>query len=623
MNNDVELIPVKGVLPSVQVQSDNVIYVPQAHKNKAGIVKEGDGVLIENGVVSLNKQTVEDMIDANKWVSYGFEQNLTEDEKGMARHNIGAGDNDFTGSYYDVTQKPHLNTDNSASLPVGDEEINNTVILHKISKTGSFNNLNDVPHETLDFAESERQKSKNLFNINNGIYKGALTTSGGLATANNVSFSINNETITLTTDTYDWRGIHSEYFKLKGNTVYTLSYSRSDVVAFLVCFYDSSYTFISSVYEQGNTQKTFTVPTNTAYVRFGIQNTSVGTVTISNIQIEEGTVATDYQPYNGEITHNGDAPVVFAESERQKSKNLCCLKNESATVAGVTMIYDSINQTIELNGTSAGDINIFPDSRTILPTISNSLGKTYTITIIKESGNFSENFGVFLGSLDSDIWSDRFTLWVNKGNTSSSVTFTVSTNHTYDTLFVYLLSGTVVNNLKLKVQIEEGSVVTDFQSYNGAIVHEKQIADVEHVETIYDMNTKNTIGGTAYTAGIPFSNISISNVNFNKYKYLRFTCRWNEHPNNWYGGTITFDLDLKTPYNADTNYISVISNRPSNCYAIDSILTYDLVGFVKVNINKNGLDVLGYKITYTGERTAYTPDNYLTYFRIEKIEGVY
>ena len=39
-------------------------------------------------------------------------------------------------------------------------------------------------------------------------------------------------------------------------------------------------------------------------------------------QIEEGSVATDYQPYYGQITHNGDKEIEFAESERQKSKNL-------------------------------------------------------------------------------------------------------------------------------------------------------------------------------------------------------------------------------------------------------------------------------------------------------------
>ena len=355
--------------------------------------------------------------------------------------------------------------------------------------------------------------------------------------------------------------------------------------------------------------------------------TPSGTV-VSVAGEEKTSINTDTTPTANSqnlVTSGGvhDYPAItFAESERQKSKNLCCLKNESVTDAGVTMIYDSINQTIELNGTSTGDVNIMPNIRNILPIISNSLGKTYSFTILIESGNVSENFGAYLGSLDSDIWSDRFTIWFNKTDTSSSITFTVSTNHTYDTLFVYLLKGTVVNNLKLKVQIEEGSVATDYQPYNGAIVHEKEIADVERIETIYEMNTKNTIGGVPYTAGIPFSNITISNVDFTSYKYLRFTCRWNEHLDNWFGGAITFDLDLTTPYNADAMYMSVVSNRPSSCYIADNVLTFDLVGLVIVNANKNSLSVKGYKITYTGERTAYTSDNYLPYFRIEKIEGV-
>ena len=168
------------------------------------------------------------------------------------------------------------------------------------------------------------------------------------------------------------------------------------------------------------------------------------------------------------------------------------------------------------------------------------------------------------------------------------------------------------------IQIEEGSTATDYQPYNGAIVHKSEIEPV----LIYEINTKNTIGGTPYTAGIPFSNISISNVDFNKYKYLRFTCRWNNHGSNWFGGTITFDLDLTTPYNSDAEYMSVISSRPSSCYVADDALTYDLVGIINVNGNKNSLSVRGYKITYTGERTVFTSDNYLPYFRIEKIEGI-
>lgn len=205
---------------------------------------------------------------------------------------------------------------------------------------------------------------------------------------------------------------------------------------------------------------------------------------------------------------------------------------------------------------------------------------------------------------------------------NTSVINDITSPTDYNQLRIAISNGITFDNFKYSLQYEKGSVATDYQPYNGVIVHEKEIADVEHFETIYEMNTKNTIGGTAYTAGIPFSNISISNMDFHKYKYLRFTCRWNDNLDNWFGGTITFDLDLQTPYNSDLNYISVISNRPSSCYAADTARTFDLVGFVKVSTNKNVLDVVGYKITYTGERTSYTPDNYLPYFRIEKIEGV-
>ena len=83
----------------------------------------------------------------------------------------------------------------------------------------------------------------------------------------------------------------------------------------------------------------------------------------------------------------------------------------------------------------------------------------------------------------------------------------------------------------------------------------------------------------------------------------------------------SFDLDLTTPYNSDAEYMSVISSRPSACYVADSATTFDLVGQIVVNGSKNSLGVNGYKITYTGERTTYTSDNYLPYFRIEKIEG--
>ena len=586
MNNDVELIPVKGVLPSVQVQSDNVIYVPQAHKNKAGIVKEGDGVLIENGVVSLNKQTVEDMIDANKWVSYGFRQNLTEDEKGMARHNIGAGDNYFTGSYYDLTQKPHLNTNNTTGLDYGDEELNDTINLHKISKTGSFNDLRHVPQETIDFAESERQKSKNLFDTTK---------------AENVGYNWNGTLNSNNSSHY----ISCGFIKIKPNTNYIFSLADSTITMQYTgaLFYTLDKTYISYVECNGNT---FITPSNAEYMicQFWFESNPMNYKDI--IQIEENSVATSFQKFNGQITHNGDAPVVFAESERQKSKNLFDLSDFDSNLTGNV---SSTQTDQQITFTSTNPIAWFGYKVPV------ETGKQYTISVSDISYTTE---GLFVGN--SDV-RDEFSY----GKLTTSIkTLTLTTNSNYLYIKGYATYNTVGDAFTInKLQIEKGSVATEYQPYNGAIVHEEQIADVEHIETIYEMNTKNSIGGSPYTAGIPFSNISISNVDFNKYKYLRFTCRWNDHPSNWFGGTITFDLDLQTPYNSDLNYISVISNRPSSCCFYDAAKTFDLVGFVKVNIDKNVLNVIGYKITYTGEQTSYTSDNYLTYFRIEKIEGVY
>ena len=361
MNNDVELIPVKGVLPSVQVQSDNVIYVPQAHKNKAGIVKEGDGVLIENGVVSLNKQTVEDMIDANKWVSYGFKQNLTEDEKGMARHNIGAGDNYFTGSYYDLTQKPHLNTNNTTGLDYGDEELNDTINLHKISKTGSFNDLKHVPQETLAFAESERQKSKNLFKSN---------------------------------------------------------------------FWNKS----SNVFEKNGI--TFT-----------------------------------YNPDDYSITMNGTAT----------TRALCYLNPDALSYIGVgTYTFSGFNQVTPLE---TAYVQAYNKALNKYPALlySNYSKRTVSFTDVK-----------------------------------------------FTDLYISVNAGASCNNLVLKFQIEEGSVATEYQPYNGAIVHEKEIADVEHIETIYEAVSSDTNINWGQTSGIK-ADTSVNGVvtftrdlsQISKYKYLK------------------------------------------------------------------------------------------------------
>ena len=424
---------------------------------------------------------------------------------------------------------------------------------------------------SADFAESERQKTKNLFNALNVKMQTGL------------SYNENTNTFTYTVNEPMSSGITAFVVIPLGYLdagTYTVSFqSTSSVVD-----NENGYTeyIIGKLNQQGDYESlivtsdqlagyntiTFTISErlyvgiNWYYKRGWIEgDTPAGTKTLTNIQLETGSVATNWQPYNGAIVHekklneivNGKYPIdINACTTYDQVFNQ--LQNATYGQCGI-----GVNHTNAIKSL----LPTFPTNAFYVDCVANVIKNKYTASPNLYAIRFT---GYPFGSNQPIYYCDVF----------------------YD---------------------GENTIVTGWYK-------------PETVELIYDIDTKNTLGGTAYRVGIPFSNISISNVDFNKYKYLRFTCRWNTHLDNWFGGAITFDLDLTTPYNSDAEYMSVISNRPSSCYVADDALTYDLVGQITVNGSKNSLGVNGYKITYTGQRTAYTSDNYLTYFRIEKIEGI-
>ena len=71
-------------------------------------------------------------------------QTFTSEQQAQIRTNIGITSSGI--SYNELTDKPALNTVNSLSLAVSENEsINGVINLHKISKTGKFSDLNDIP----------------------------------------------------------------------------------------------------------------------------------------------------------------------------------------------------------------------------------------------------------------------------------------------------------------------------------------------------------------------------------------------------------------------------------------------------------------------------------------------
>lgn len=223
--------------------------------------------------------------------------------------------------------------------------------------------------------------------------------------------------------------------------------------------------------------------------------TSVGTVVSVNGE-EKTSINTDITPIASSenlITSGGvhDYPAVtFAESERQKSKNL--------------FNKDAIIQGYELNGTTGQNsansscyvseyINI-QDMSSLYISGTRTYGKGFCYYDSSKTFISTERLGATTGKL------------------------TPPTNAVYIRINGYL---TELDD----IQLEQGSIATDYQPYNGAIVHEKDIADVEHIEVLYDKSSSDANINKGLTSGCQFnetseSSVSLENSSTSKYKGL-------------------------------------------------------------------------------------------------------
>lgn len=96
-------------------------------------------------------------------------QTLTDAEKLQARQNIGAGVSGFDGNYNSLLNRPILNTNNTASqTPNASETIENTINLHKISKTGALaDSIQDSTHRTVTDVEKANWNTPEYSSIQN------------------------------------------------------------------------------------------------------------------------------------------------------------------------------------------------------------------------------------------------------------------------------------------------------------------------------------------------------------------------------------------------------------------------------------------------------------------------
>lgn len=180
----------------------------------------------------------------------------------------------------------------------------------------------------------------------------------------------------------------------------------------------------------------------------------------------------------------------FAESERQKSKNLLNYED----------ILPKPGLTADNNGTFYIDTTGYYIIQQL--NIPFELNKTYTMScnVVSITGGDSPTFEFAVKYKDGEWVSYASNIITGAGIVSASFTPTKEVD-LFELRFVR--QNTVGQELQATInnlQLEEGSTATDYQPYNGAIVHEKDLEPI----LIYDIDTKNTIGETAYTAGIKF-----------------------------------------------------------------------------------------------------------------------
>lgn len=164
------------------------------------------------------------------------------------------------------------------------------------------------------------------------------------------------------------------------------------------------------------------------------------------VSLSDDNSKIEYKLSNGTIT-----TLDFAESERQKSKNLL---NPKLLIQGATVFANGNFSDDTTYVTTSQKINVEPNSQIVM---------SANIGIDSDSGFVFFNNGAYVG------YAKGFTTTIVPSNANQVVLNFHATGITPQSITT--------------AQLEYGSVATDYQPYNGAIVHEKQL---ETKEVLYN-----------------------------------------------------------------------------------------------------------------------------------------
>lgn len=201
-----------------------------------------------------------------------------------------------------------------------------------------------------------------------------------------------------------------------------------------------------------------------------------GECRISNIQIEEGTVATAYEPYI-DLT---DVEVIRYGKNLVDSTQYISPK----TVNGVTVQYLPNEDVFLFNGTATAAARIGYSQL-----IGACNGEQFTCTIIPLSGTVDKGNAdyppvIFFGKSETRTSAGTNNISFPFTNTKTSLTQRVSGKYLKDSWF-WIGVGNVLNNYKVRIQFEHGDTATSYEPYKNRNVCSATETGVANTLSVY------------------------------------------------------------------------------------------------------------------------------------------
>ena len=282
---------------------------------------------------------------------------------------------------------------------------------------------------------------KNLFNYNDLSSKIQTFTTNG----NAKEFTING------VGTYDYP------ISLIGQYTFSGNWSTTNLNGHVrVVYEDDTTANLLSSYSSSSTSGTinFTTTKNVKAIRFQTYNTS--NITITNLQIEQGSQATSYAPYFTpiELCKIGNYRDRIYKST---GKNLFVYPytDTTTTLNGITFT-DNGDGSITINGTATVQTAFYLKKTSWSYNSENKIEEgTYTFNRISINPNIYLCMNIYNP--------DNTNVFYSSG--AKDITFNVSSNQSMEQPRIIVTSGTTVDNLRVYPQLEKGSTPTDYEPY--------------------------------------------------------------------------------------------------------------------------------------------------------------